>query len=373
MKRASRGVRAKRIVISGYYGFDNAGDEAILQATIQGIRRRLSDAEIVVLSADPQEWTRRTGVRCVARYSPSEVWSLLREPGLFLSGGGGLFQDTTSRRSLYYYLGLLDLSRRLGMKTMVYAQGLGPLRRASSRTAVRSVLKRVDRITFRDQDSAQLLADIGLPGVAAVTSDPAFALEPAPADRVEEILACEGAPANMPRLAVAVRPWSGFSETRQQAMAAALIRARDRHGLHLLFVSMHRSEDRGASLHLASLVGGNCTVLKGDYTPSELAGLLGSSVGLVAMRLHAMILAANAGVPCLALSYDPKVKAMAGKLAAAATLNVGEITADNAEEGVAAVLVAGQEHRRAVEAAAARERKLAEENFAMITQLCTEG
>ncbi len=194
------------ILISGYYGFGNTGDEAILQATIQGLRRR-GHTNIAVLSADPAGTGRLWDVPAFHRYRPREFFPSMQRGGLFMSGGGGLFQDTTSRRSLFYYLAMLQMAQRRGMKTMVYAQGLGPLHRSSSRKAVRWALQRVDRITFRDDASAALLAEIGLPHRAVVTADAAFTLDPAPPARAQEILAAAEAPAGVPLLAVAIRPW----------------------------------------------------------------------------------------------------------------------------------------------------------------------
>ena len=43
------------IVISGYYGFGNAGDEAMLCAIIDAIRKEEADAHITVISGNPTE------------------------------------------------------------------------------------------------------------------------------------------------------------------------------------------------------------------------------------------------------------------------------------------------------------------------------
>jgi polysaccharide pyruvyl transferase WcaK-like protein len=49
-------------------------------------------------------------------------------------------------------------------------------------------------------------------------------------------------------------------------------------------------------------------------TPSEAMALFRSASLVLAMRLHALILAALAGSPVSALSYDPKVQACATEL-----------------------------------------------------------
>ena len=54
------------IVISGYYGFGNAGDEAMLCAIIDAIRKEEADAHITVISGNPKDWTFESTI-----YSPS--------------------------------------------------------------------------------------------------------------------------------------------------------------------------------------------------------------------------------------------------------------------------------------------------------------
>ena len=41
------------ILISGYYGFDNIGDESILRTLVTSLRERIPDCSLTVLSHDP--------------------------------------------------------------------------------------------------------------------------------------------------------------------------------------------------------------------------------------------------------------------------------------------------------------------------------
>jgi len=43
----------------------------------------------------------------------------MRNSKLFINGGGSLIQDNTSTRSLIYYLGMIWLAKKMGMKVMI--------------------------------------------------------------------------------------------------------------------------------------------------------------------------------------------------------------------------------------------------------------
>ena len=115
------------IVVSGYYGSKNAGDEAMLAAMIEVLSDLDPKVNITVISAKPQDTMQRHGVRAVSWISLPDIWRALRDADLMLSGGGSLLQNVTSGRSLYYYMGIIFLARLAGTPVMLYAQGIGPI------------------------------------------------------------------------------------------------------------------------------------------------------------------------------------------------------------------------------------------------------
>ncbi|REJ35876.1 MAG: polysaccharide pyruvyl transferase CsaB, partial [Bacillota bacterium] len=115
-----------KVVISGYYGFDNAGDEAVLAAILAGLRRECPTVHPVVLSGNPARTAARHGVEAVPRLSLAAVRRALREADLFVSGGGTLLQDLTGWGSVPYYGGLMLLAHRLGVPGLAWAPGVVP-------------------------------------------------------------------------------------------------------------------------------------------------------------------------------------------------------------------------------------------------------
>ncbi len=293
----------KRLLLSGYYGYGNAGDEAVLAGLVTGFRAARSggELEIVALSGSPGETRAAHGILAADRYQPG---ALLREIGradLVLSGGGSLLQDVTSAHGIFYYLGVVRMAQVLGRKTMFIAQGIGPLRLARSRRLVRSVANRLDAVTVRDPDSAALLREIGVsrPPVE-VTADPALLLEAAPGTGEQA------------SFGVALRPWGG-----QEGVAAHVADACASvlSGRRALLLPMQAGTDKPVAeqfarqWHQGDHAGNRATLCSLEKGLTPLLANIASCDLMIGMRLHALILAAAAGVPSVALSYDPKVDA----------------------------------------------------------------
>jgi len=302
-----------RLLISGFYGMGNAGDEAVLAALVQLFREREPTIAITVLSGDPAGTTRDHGVGALPRMAPRAILAGLRGCDLFVSGGGSLLQDVTSPRSLLYYLAVILLARLARVPVVVLAQGIGPIRRPALRRLTGRVLRGAARITVRDEESACELRQMGLglrPGPeVTVTADPVFALQPAPEERGLSALRQLHGP--RPWVGVSVRPWPGIENVLSPLGEA--LRAVDAAGGSLLFLPLQPEADRPLCCRLAEQVGAGA-VLAGAPSPAEWLALVAGLDRVVAMRLHALIFAASAGIPCLGLSYDPKVDSLLARL-----------------------------------------------------------
>ncbi len=301
-----------RLVISGYYGYGNIGDEAILAALITELRRRHPEAELTVLSSAPEATSAQYEVEAVSRWSLPAIWRALRGADLLISGGGGLIQDTTSTMSPLYYLGILRLARLTGTPYMIFAQGLGPLRCTLTRWATARCFRRAAAITVRDEQSAHLLADLGVTSPpAAVTADPALLLEPCAPEHARELLATYALAADRPLIGVSLRSWP---QAELVTPAAALIRhLRESLAAQVLLIPFQPEQDLALAWRLASEAGGQVAILDQPISPLELLGIITQLGLLVSMRLHGLIFAAARQVPALALGYDPKVAAFAAR------------------------------------------------------------
>ena len=196
------------VVMSGYYGFSNAGDDAILDSISNSIAGVSDDVAITVLSNDPALTKQQYGLDAVSRFHVLEVLSALRRSDVLLSGGGSLLQDTTSTRSILYYLTVMNTARLLGKPVMLYANGIGPVRKEGNRRRTKNAVEKAAVVTLRDNGSARELRQMGVKRTDLhVTADPVFRLPPAPPERAEELLKGCGMPAGKDFVVVSVRSW----------------------------------------------------------------------------------------------------------------------------------------------------------------------
>ena len=341
-----------RLVVSGYYGFGNLGDEAVLAGLLRAFEERgsIPRSAFTVLSAAPRDTFERHGVAAAPRMRPASLVGALRQADLALSGGGSLLQDATSLRSLAYYLFVLRLAAAMGKPFALVAQGLGPLRRPLARVAVRRVLNRALCITVRDEGSAQLLARIGVsqPRIA-VTADPVFALPPPDADRGRAVLKAGGAPSG-PVVGLALRPWRGAKDIAALGAAAAEAIERET-GLPVVLLPMHRSGDLALAEDIERASGGRARAIRPALSVEDARGVAAACEALVGMRLHALLFAVAACVPAVAVSYDPKVAAFMREIGQDdLSLTLEEAEAGRIAEGVRRALAERTERVAALKA-----------------------
>lgn len=317
------------IVISGYYGFGNAGDEAMLAAMIEVLTELASDIMITVISGNPEDTRNRHGVGAVYRLNYPEIARILTRSQLLISGGGSLLQDVTSERSLYYYLSIMLLAKKLGTPVMLYAQGIGPVQGAFARSAMRYIGNMVDLITVRDEGSLEELKRLNVmkPPIH-VTADPVLAMHQVDKQIGRRILRKAGVESNIPLIGISVREWKDWKHYKQVLVEAADQLAEE-FGAKIVFLPMQWPEDCAVSRKMAIRTKKNAIVLDEEYTTSELLSLVGNFDMLIGIRLHALIFAAVMHVPMVGISYDPKIERFLESLGECHTGTLQNITVGN--------------------------------------------
>ncbi|SFK17795.1 polysaccharide pyruvyl transferase CsaB [Halobacillus dabanensis] len=293
-----------KIVLSGYYGFYNTGDETILQSIIRQLKSIEPDTQLIVLSQDPVYTEKTYGVEAVNRWNIREIIKALKSSDGLISGGGSLLQDATGPRSIIYYTGIMHMAKWLKKPVYVYAQGMGPFHKRTSRQLVKLALNRVDGLSVRDFPSKRLLEEVGVSKDIDVFPDPVFA-------HPTSLPTTDTKKMNR-KIAVSIREWKN-ADSYIRKVASALDHFAEQ-GEEIVFVPMHGKADEACSEQVTSHMKGQATIHSGDASIEEKLSVIASADVLIGMRLHALIFACICHVPFAALSYDPKIKALSDEL-----------------------------------------------------------
>jgi polysaccharide pyruvyl transferase CsaB len=282
-----------RVLLSGYYGKGNGGDEALLATLLQMLPL---DVTPVVLSGNPEETHRHYGVECYNRMAFFSVFKALRSCGAFVWGGGSLIQDCTSIISPFYYGGLMALAQVMGLKTVAWGQGIGPLLRSQTRFLAQRNFAGCTQVSVRDIASSRLLSDWSIPHILA--PDPVWALESKPVPELVDL--------PKPRIAVTLRNHPQLTENRLTNLIQALVNLQKETQTFILLLPFQKSEDLAIAEKIHTQLKDVSRVICSE-DPQVLKGVFRGVEMSIGMRLHSLIMAASEGSRCFALSYDPKV------------------------------------------------------------------
>ena len=315
------------VLISGYYGFRNAGDEAILAGMLASLRAERNDLDFVVVSNDPMDTQSNHEVRAVHWQDMAGLAAAAESSSLILVGGGGLFQDywgldpasflTQLQGGISHYGGSVLLAALLEKPCMIYGVGVGPVRSAEARRWTRWLFELADVVTVRDKPSKETLLELGYQGDGIlITADPAFGVD---IKSIEDV----GSPPELvglsrPVVGVSLRYWPAGDESTALKWIEQVVRGLedflDQTGGSILFIpfqdgSIELENDLEVSRRARNLMtrSDRSAVASGSWTPLQRYGLVGRCDLVLGMRLHATIAAVQASVPYVGIAYDPKV------------------------------------------------------------------
>ncbi|MBW4665572.1 MAG: polysaccharide pyruvyl transferase CsaB [Chroococcus sp. CMT-3BRIN-NPC107] len=287
-------------VLCGYYGKGNGGDEALLATLLQMLPDNIMP---LVLSGNPEATIAHYQVKACDRNSLPQVIQALRQSEVFIWGGGSLMQDATSAISPFYYSGLMTLAQVMGLKTIAWAQGIGPLNRPLTKFLAQKNFSNCNAVSVRDRASAALLTNWQVS--CTLAPDPVWALESVAVNRLWDLPA--------PRVAVTLRSHPQLTPARLATFTRALADFQKATQTCILLVPFQPSQDLAIAQAIQPHLPGVSQIFSLE-DPKALKGLFRGVEMAIGMRLHSLIMAASEGCRCFALSYDPKVSQLMSEL-----------------------------------------------------------
>lgn len=309
--------RPVRVLAFGWYGAGNVGDELLLRTLKQWCAEK--DAHVTALSIDPTNTGRIHQIDTIDVHDLPAVARAMQQSDLFVLGGGGLFQthyDFTIPALYSYSFGDISayarpalMAHQMGVPTLLWAQGVGPLDGADAQQIVKDLFANASRVSVRDESSRALLSNIGVDRDVVVAPDPVWAY---PVPGVDE----RGA-RSTGRLAMVLRPWpfaSGWEDAFIEALKETV--PPDAHTLvwfpfQPLDVPLRSASDTPFIESLMQRLGGAYRQELVDLQdPSGVVQALAACDKVAGMRLHAQILSLKLRKPTLCLEYDQKMSSV---------------------------------------------------------------
>lgn len=282
------------VLLAGYYGFGNLGDELLARSAVDLLRRAgVAPGRVAILSAAPRKTSEELGLAVFNRWNFLEIYRALQNSRTLLLGGGGLFQDSTSVRSCLYYWGLVRAAKFCAVRPWAVGQSIGPLRSSFAEYLAKNAFASCAYRGVRDAKSLEQLRSWGIEGDIA----PDLVMG----------TSVKGSGGQGTGMLLNLRP--GYDKLAEKAAREAQKYATE-NGLSITGVAFsHEDEEILRRYAAENVVDLRKITLVKDV--AEFENEAEGSIYAVGMRLHFLVLSLLSGRLICAVPYDPKVNSLA--------------------------------------------------------------
>jgi len=279
-----------KVCISGYYGFKNFGDEAILSV----LTEHLKEHEVTVFSSDPEFTFNTYGVKSVRSFDLKRVVEVIKNTDVLISGGGSLLQDVTSLKSLVYYSLILALGILFNKKVIIFAQGIGPINNKFAQIVVKNLLKQCTLVTVRDDKSLEFLNNWGIN--AKLVCDPIYSLSVEPAQTLDTV-------------GIQLRDFKTMNYNFLHKLGMLVSTKFSDKKVEIF--SLQEAVDLELCKKFEAVLKSINPDIKIEIVTDNIIERISKLEYLIAMRFHAILVALKYGVKTCAINYDIKVEKLA--------------------------------------------------------------
>lgn len=289
----------KKILVSGYIGFNNFGDEAIFLALSKHLKSL--GFKVSVLCNNKNEVQKTYNVLTYNYKCPFEILKAIFLNDILISGGGSLLQNKTSNFSLIYYLFIIFLAKIFNKKVVIFAQGIEPIKGNFFEFITKTVLKMTNFITVRDKKSQNLLNSWNIK--SELVSDPAYSL-------IENI---EINRQNKEGLIVQLRSFQGIDDKFISNLAEIISKY---YKNKIKVLSLQNDYDKDICLRFTEKLKQNN--IKAEFIPyegiKETIEIINNARYMISTRLHGLIISTALKTKNFGLIYDEKIKTLCEEL-----------------------------------------------------------
>lgn len=292
--------KSPKVIICGYYGYGNIGDEATLEETVKELHRE-NISDITVLSKKPKGTSKKLGVKAIYRYNFIKIKREMKKCDIFMLGGGNLLQNQTSNRSLLYYGELLKLAKRHNARCFCYSCGIGELQGEKWINFVKEALLCCERVIVRSENDAKAIYELSKEIPVKTSCDIVFLRE----CNEDNYLKSRFSHLVGKKYAIfALREPRKDRKSFIENFSLALKKVCEKEGIYPVFITMHNRMDKKITEDVIKAA--KCGNIEKLSCASEVIYLLKRAEFACGMRMHFMVLSLIADTPFISISYDTK-------------------------------------------------------------------
>ncbi len=314
-----------KVLFIGYYGAGNLGDELLLSENIKLLKNSFPQIEITVLSSSPENTFIQHKVKAFHKFKISDIFKALFQCKYLIFGGGSIFQDKSSFKSLFYYFCICLLAKLFLKKIIFISQGIGPFKTWFSELLARISFSFADSISIREgEDNIKFLKKWKLykapfQGVGGIDSAWSYSCstEPTPKDK---------------SLLISLRSDLKLTKAFLKKFILLLIKKYSNYKFNLIALQKCDLKEFNFLENYLKQYNINYEIfeLYDIESLKQNEKIFLSSEKAFCMRFHALLLCIKYIIPCLGLVYDPKVEGLCKK----ANLPFISLESSNLEEKI---------------------------------------
>jgi polysaccharide pyruvyl transferase WcaK-like protein len=326
MKSGVKSGARTGVLISGYFGCGNLGDDLLLSATIAQLRVLTPGAQFLVrdsgyvarlpVFAPDVEFTgidailadrSRSRLDRLVRFVAGVI-KLLRRCNWFIFAGGTVFHEQNGAHSLMLQWLICRLSRLIGVRIAALGVGVSDLHSRRGRWLMHDIVAMSGLFLVRDEAARRQCGS----GKVRVTEDLVFGWEEFARTRQARTLPGEGGSRTI-ALTVCPPAFRGDAAERAVAAFAEAIRVWQLAGHRVVFLVFYAPPDiAGDETMFEQIVerlgpGAQVETRILPAVPQALAVTYRDIDTICGMRFHGFVLAAMFGVPFVGVAHDSKI------------------------------------------------------------------
>lgn len=315
----------RKILLSGYYGEYNTGDDVLLASSTWGCNQFLKSNEIVATSAHIPNFEKKLPVLPLyVEREKVKSENLIRlyyhalTSNIIVFGGGSVFHSTDK---LTRDADLIDLSR--GDCAIALGVSFGPFRDSGAELACKKFINKLSYIGVRDEDSFNIVKSLA----PDLNIEKTFDLAPLfPFSQQDNTL--NNHSSNRRGLAISLchyERYIGLNTEIEKRRFEKILNVLNRLTLEdveeLIFIDFNGHRVFGDfDIHNEMIKRLNIQIpvsrIAYQHNPADVLNLISRCRGIVGMRLHSCIFGYMTETPTVILSYHPKCMGWANEIQA---------------------------------------------------------